>query len=121
MGGFIFKKFSSGKSRSQTLFPSVSQSKFNKQLKNLCEESGFLNRLVSNPKRVGSDVINTKEKPLWELISSHGGRRGFVKNSIDLGKMDYRTIMKLSGHKTFSEFSKYISVTSEDVLKIQDL
>ena len=30
MGGFIFKKFSSGKSRSQTLFPSVSQSKFNK-------------------------------------------------------------------------------------------
>jgi|TARA_B110000977_G_scaffold199146_1_gene285709 integrase len=121
MGGFIFKKFSSGKSRSQTLFPSVSQSKFNKQLKNLCEESGFLNRLVSNPKRVGSDVINTKEKPLWELISSHGGRRGFVKNSIDLGKMDYRTIMKLSGHKTFSEFSKYISVTSQDVLKIQDL
>lgn len=121
MGGFIFKKFSSGKSRSQTLFPSVSQSKFNKQLKNLCEESGFLNRLVSNPKRVGSEVINTKEKPLWELISSHGGRRGFVKNSIDLGKMDYRTIMKLSGHKTFSEFSKYISVTSEDVLKIQDL
>jgi integrase len=121
MGGFIFKKFSSGKSRSQTLFPSVSQSKFNKQLKNLCEESGFLNRLVSNPKRVGSEVINTKEKPLWELISSHGGRRGFVKNSIDLGKMDYRTIMKLLGHKTFSEFSKYISVTSEDVLKIQDL
>lgn len=121
MGGFIFKKFSSGKSRSQTLFPSISQSKFNKQLKNLCEESGFLNRLVSNPKRVGSKVVDTKEEPLYKLISSHGGRRGFVKNSIDLGKMDYRTIMKLSGHKTFSEFSKYISVTSEDVLKIQDL
>jgi hypothetical protein len=120
MGGFIFKKFSGGKYRSQNLFPSVSQSKFNKQLKNLCEESGFLNRLVSNPKRVGSEVINTKEKPLWELILSHGGRRGFVKNSIDLGKMDYRTIMSLSGHKTFSEFSKYISVTSEDVLKTQE-
>ena len=55
------------------------------------------------------------------MISSHGGRRGFVKNSIDLGKMDYRTIMKLSGHKTFSEFSKYISVTGEDVQKIRDL
>tara|TARA_B100001059_G_scaffold218532_1_gene238795 strand:- start:3727 stop:4014 length:288 start_codon:yes stop_codon:yes gene_type:complete len=55
------------------------------------------------------------------MISSHGGRRGFVKNSIDLGKMDYRTIMKFSGHKTFSEFSKYISVTGEDVLKIKDL
>jgi hypothetical protein len=55
------------------------------------------------------------------LISSHGGRRGFVKNSIDLGKMDYRTIMKLSGHKTFSEFSKYISVTGEDVLRVREL
>lgn len=121
MGGFIFKKFSSGKSRSQNLFPKISQSKFNKQLKYLCRETGFLNRLVSNPKRVGSKVVDTEEKPLWELISSHGGRRGFVKNSIDLGKMDYRTIMKLSGHKTFSEFSKYISVTGEDVQKIRDL
>jgi integrase len=121
MGGFIFKKFSSGKSRSQNLFPKISQSKFNKQLKYLCRETGFLNRSVSNPKRVGSKVVDTQEKPLWELISSHGGRRGFVKNSIDLGKMDYRTIMKLSGHKTFSEFSKYISVTGEDVQKIRDL
>lgn len=121
MGGFIFTKFSSGKSRSQTLFPKISQQKFNKQLKKLCESTGFLNRPVSNPKRVGSEVVDDKEKPLWELISSHGGRRGFVKNSIDLGKMDYRTIMKLSGHKTFSEFSKYISVTGEDVLRVREL
>ena len=121
MGGFIFTKFSSGKSRSQTLFPKISQQKFNKQLKNLCESTGFLNRPVSNPKRVGSEVIDTNEEPLWKLISSHGGRRGFVKNSIDLGKMDYRTIMKLSGHRTFSEFSKYISVTSEDVLRVREL
>ena len=26
---------------------------------------------------------------------------------IDLGNMDYKTIMKLSGHKTMSEFEKY--------------
>ena len=38
-----------------------------------------------------------------------------------MGNMDYRTIMKLSGHKTFSEFSKYISVTNKDVMKIQGL
>jgi hypothetical protein len=35
--------------------------------------------------------------------------------------MDYSTIMKLSGHKTFSEFSKYISVTQTDVLKSRGL
>ena len=36
---------------------------------------------------------------------------------IDLGNMDYKTIMKLSGHKTMSEFEKYISVTKEDLKK----
>ncbi len=36
-----------------------------------------------------------------------------------MGDMDYQTIMKLSGHKTFSEFSKYISVTTTDTLKVR--
>ena len=38
-----------------------------------------------------------------------------------MGNMDYQTIMKLSGHKTFSEFSKYISVTTTDTLKVRGL
>lgn len=116
IGGFIFKKFRSGKSPSQPLFPKISQQKFNKQLKLLLKDLGF-NRLISKPKMIGSKVEETEEKPLWELISSHGGRRGFVKNSIDLRNMDYQTIMNLSGHKTFSEFSKYICVTTADTLK----
>jgi hypothetical protein len=120
IGGFIFRKFSSGKSKTQTLFPKISQQKFNKQLKYLLKDLGF-NRMITKPKTIGSKVVDTEEKPLWELISSHGGRRGFVKNSIDLGNMDYQTIMKLSGHKTFSEFSKYISVTTTDTLKIRGL
>ncbi|WP_318346002.1 tyrosine-type recombinase/integrase [Flagellimonas baculiformis] len=120
IGGFIFRKFSSGKSKTQTLFPKISQQKFNKQLKYLLKDLGF-NRMITKPKMIGSKVVDTEEKPLWELISSHGGRRGFVKNSIDLGNMDYQTIMKLSGHKTFSEFSKYISVTTTDTLKIRGL
>ena len=120
IGGFIFKKFSSGKSLTQPLFPKISQQKFNKQLKYLLKDLKF-NRMISRPKRVGSEVINVEERPLWELISSHSGRRGFVKNSIDMGNMDYQTIMKLSGHKTFSEFSKYISVTTSDTLKVRGL
>lgn len=120
IGGFIFKKFSSGKSLTQPLFPKISQQKFNKQLKYLLRDLKF-NRMISKPKRVGSSVVDIEEKPLWELISSHSGRRGFVKNSIDMGNMDYQTIMKLSGHKTFSEFSKYISVTTTDTLKVRGL
>ena len=77
--------------------------------------------MVSKPMLRGSKVINDIPKPLHHMISSHSGRRGFIKNSIDMGNMDYSTIMKLSGHKTFSEFSKYISVTQKDVLKSRSL
>ena len=120
ISGFIFSKYSRGKSLEQHLFPKVSQQKFNKQLKNLLKNLRF-NRMVSKPMLRGSKVINDIPKPLHHMISSHSGRRGFIKNSIDMGNMDYSTIMKLSGHKTFSEFSKYISVTQKDVLKSRSL
>jgi len=35
--------------------------------------------------------------------------------------MDYQTIMKLSSHKTFSQFSKYVSVINDDLLKSREL
>lgn len=120
ISGFIFTKYSRGKSLEQHLFPKVSQQKFNKQLKNLLKDLRF-NRMVSKPMLSGSKVVNDTPQPLHHMISSHSGRRGFIKNSIDLGNMDYSTIMKLSGHKTFSEFSKYISVTQKDVLKSRSL
>jgi hypothetical protein len=34
-----------------------------------------------------------------------------------MGTMDYKSIMKLSGHSTFSEFEKYIPVTNNDIAK----
>ena len=36
---------------------------------------------------------------------------------IDLGNMDIKTIMTLSGHKTYSEFEKYVSVSPHDIQK----
>ena len=120
ISGFIYTKYSRGKSLDQHLFPKVSQQKFNKQLKNLLKDLRF-NRMVSKPMLKGSEVINDIPQPLHHMISSHSGRRGFIKNSIDMGNMDYSTIMKLSDHKTFSEFSKYISVTQKDVLKSRGL
>ena len=120
ISGFLYTKYSRGKSLEQHLFPNVSQQKFNKQLKNLLKDLRF-NRMVSKPMMRGSKIINETPQPLYELISSHSGRRGFIKNSIDMGNMDYSTIMKLSGHKTFSEFSKYISVNLKDVLKSRGL
>jgi integrase len=112
----IFIKYSRGKSLSQHLFPSLSTQKFNKSLKYLLKDLKF-NRLVSKPKKIGSTLMDTDDKYLWEVISSHSGRRTFIKNMIDLGTMDYKTIMTMSGHKTFSEFEKYISVSPQDLKK----
>lgn len=112
----IFIKYSRGKSLSQNLFPKLSIQKFNKSLKLLLKDFKF-NRLVSYPKKIGSNVVDTEDRFLWELISSHSGRRTFIKNMIDLGTMDYKTIMSMSGHQTFSEFEKYISVSPQDLRK----
>lgn len=116
ISGQVFKKYSGGKSLDQSLFPSISHQKFNKQLKLLLKDLRF-NRLVSHPKMKGSDIIENEDRQLWELISSHCGRRSFIKNLIDMGSMDYKSIMKLSGHKSYTEFLKYVSVNKEDLVK----
>jgi len=120
ISSYIFTKYSRGKNLSQELFPPISQQKFNKQLKLLLKDLKF-NRLVSHPKRMGSKTINIEEKYLWELISSHSGRRSFIKNLIDRGEMDYKSIMKLSGHRSYTEFLKYVSVTDDDLKKGSNL
>lgn len=120
ISGEIFRKYSRGKALTQVLFPKLSVQKFNKTLKFLFKDLQF-NRLVTFPKKIGSKVVNTEERFLWELISSHSGRRTFIKNLIDIGTMDYQTIMKLSGHKSLSEFQKYISVSKKDLAKGKEL
>lgn len=112
----IFKKYSRGKTLEQPLFPSISLDKFNKQIKLVLEYYKF-NRLVTRPKMKGSEIVDGEERFLWELMSSHSGRRSFAKNLVDIQTMDYKTVMKLTGHRTFSQFKKYISVNKEDKLK----
>lgn len=120
IGGEIFKKYSAGKSLKQLLFPSISQQKFNKQLKFLLKDLKF-NRMIARPKIIGSKMVDVEERPLWELISSHSGRRGFIKNAIDMGTMDQYTIMKLSGHSSPNAHLRYVSVTSNDTMKVKGL
>ena len=118
----IFTKYSKGKSLDQKLFPSYSQQRFNDNIKKVGEKIGF-KRLVKREIMVGGDVRKGTEKDVYtyELLSSHSGRRSFIKNLIDLGTMDNWSIMKLSGHKTISSFQKYVSVNKEDILKGKDL
>jgi len=120
ISNLVFRKYSKGRSLEQNLFPPLSNQKFNKGLKLLLEDLGF-NRLVFKPRMVGTEELNNDPVPIYSVISSHSGRRSFVKNLIDLGTMDYSTIMSITGHRSQSEFQRYISVTDKDTKKSRDL
>ncbi|WP_289063831.1 tyrosine-type recombinase/integrase [uncultured Zobellia sp.] len=118
----IFKKYSKGKRLNQFVFPKYSSQKFNKHLKEIGKDLNF-NRIVKREIMVGQDLRkdSTIDKFTWELLSSHSGRRSFVKNLLDLGTMDNWSIMKLSGHKSINSFQKYVSVNLSDLSKGSEL
>ena len=45
----------------------------------------------------------------WEQVSTHTARRSFATNAV-LAGIDMHLIMKITGHKTESEFRKYVRV-----------
>jgi len=114
----ICKKYSKGKSLDQNLFPYYSNQKFNEHIKQIGKELGF-NRVISRKLLVGNTVRNDTlgDKRVWELLSSHAGRRSFIKNLIDTGKLDTNLIMKLSGHKSIASYYKYVSTNLSDLKK----
>jgi integrase len=57
--------------------------------------------------------------PKYELITSHSCRRSFASNLY--GKLPNMTIMAITGHKTETQFLKYIKITSaENATKLKE-
>ena len=100
----IFKKYEANANR---LPPSISNQKYNKYLREVCELAG-----LTETGRLASDL----NKPLYECISSHTARRNFATNCY-LAGMDSRMIMAVTGHSTEKSFEKYIKVTREETAK----
>lgn len=97
----------------------ISDQKFNLYVKELCSFAEFnkktLGRLM-NPK------TNRKERGYFEkhkLISSHTCRRSFATNLY--GKIDDKTIMAITTHKSHKQFLDYVKTTQkEHVEKLAD-
>jgi len=94
---------------------SISDQKFNKYVKEVCEEAG-IDEIVE-----GEKFDNTTKRkshgffPKHELITSHTCRRSFVSNLY--GKIDNTTIMAVTGHKSEKEFFKYLKTTPKEHIK----
>lgn len=120
----IWKKYGSGKKREDYLFPQtkygnpISNQKFNKHIKEICKIIG-IDSLVSKPKYnidgkpvQGTDLRISK----WEVISSHIGRRSFIREQIEQGR-NQREIMLMSGHTSNKVFNSYYDIEPQDLWK----
>ena len=91
--------------------PTKSKDKLNEYLFELCQIIGFNDTVCITEMRGGKkeEVVYKKN----ELIRSHTGRRSFCTNAYKAG-IPTIAIIKMSGHKTESEFLKYIKVGNEE-------
>jgi integrase len=90
----------------------ISEQKFNNYIKKVCELAGIDEMVLGSVKNAET---NRKEKGYFEkfkLITSHTARRSFATNHY--GKIDDRTLMAITTHKSVSQFHKYIKTTQKE-------
>ena len=96
----------------ESVLPEISDQRFNEYVKELCELVG-INEVILGGLR--NPETNRKEKgnfPKFKLISSHTCRRSFVSNHY--GKLDDKTIMAITGHKSHSQFLDYVKTSKRE-------
>lgn len=102
------------KKRNSKLPKIISEQKFNDYIKEICLKAGFTQKILGNKR---NPETKRKEKgyyPKYKLISSHICRRSFATNLY--GKIDDRTIMKVTSHKSVKQFHKYIRISDTEYL-----
>lgn len=91
--------------------PAISNQKFNLYLKEIAELAGIDEMFTKSITKGGKEVITTKHK--YTCVSTHTARRSFATNSYLRG-IDTLLIMAITGHKTESEFLKYIKLPQDE-------
>lgn len=87
--------------------PKMPLPEFNRLLKEVCRAAG----IVQTVKILRNGKEEKHEK--WELISSHTARRTAATNMYKCG-IPSISIMKITGHRTESNFLKYIRLSKEE-------
>ena len=93
--------------------PITSNQKINDALK-VIGERAEVNKLFTKIRKSGNKVIK-EIKPKFEFLSFHDSRRTFISISDELG-MNPEIIRLISGHKTYSEFKKYLNVDEDRIV-----
>jgi integrase len=110
----IIDNYAKSKGSTDVVFPSFSEQKVNEYLKDIFEKAE-LNRLVSYERTQGVTITKYTES-LSDVITSHDGRRTFITCCLRRG-MGHEMIMKITGHKTYTEFRKYVKFSENEIQK----
>lgn len=94
----------------------ISNQKFNKAVKVLCEQAGITREVEFI--RYENGVRKYLSIPKYKLIASHTGRRTFITNSI-LAGVPFPVIQRITGHKKLSTLQKYIDIA--DHIKAEEM
>jgi site-specific recombinase XerD len=96
-------------------FPTpVYPQKFNYLIKEVCEWAG-IDETIHFKKIIGGEEVDVR-KQKFEMVKSHTCRRNFCTNAYT-SKVPIPSIMAISGHKSISNFLRYIKVTPEEHAK----
>jgi len=91
--------------------PPISNQKFNDYIKKVAAKANINTLFTKTITKGGETLSTTKEK--HEFMSSHCARRSFATNAYKR-KIEPLLIMAITGHKTETEFLKYIKLSEEE-------
>lgn len=91
--------------------PAISNQKFNEYIREVAEAAEINDPFTKHITKGGKDLAIPMKK--YEAVSSHVARRSFATNAYKR-KIEPLLIMAITGHKTETEFLKYIKVTDEE-------
>lgn len=94
----------------------ISDQKFNKYIKEICEITGLDTPTYGSAIKEGSKKKELDIFPKHKLITSHTCRRSFATN-LFLEGFEAAIIMKATGHKNTSQFLQYIKASQDEHVK----
>lgn len=121
----IWRKYSNGKHDHHYLFPrtelgnGISNNKFNKYIKDVCRIVGLNRKIESRDWDLVGTIEKSERLPLYSLVSSHIGRRTFIREQVERG-IPTRIIMSMTGHKSRKVFDMYYEVLDKEKTFVND-
>ena len=92
----------------ENVYSRISNQKLNSFIKLAAKEAGMNDQISLDVHKGGKEMIIQYRK--WEKVTTHTARRSFATNAFKAG-IPAQMIMKITGHKTESQFMKYLRVS----------